>query len=414
MTAISGPVAPAQRIAIVDIWRGFAIFGILLVNMELFNHAIQQVSLGMETHSGIDQVARWFVAFFGEGKFYSMFALLFGLGFAMQQERTQKRGGRFVPFYLRRMFVLLGIGLVHAYLFWIGDILILYSLLGIVLLIFFRKCHPKSLLVWFFILLTVPLLINGGLWGLVELGRMAPDGEAAMAQVFDEQERALGDAVATADRVYATGSFADITRQRIVDMNHVYTVWPFMAFNVLAMFVLGLYAGKQRLHETLLTDKQQLRRLLRWGLVTGVIGNLLYVVFGTMGRRFEPSLPVMVSVTGQTIGAPAMALAYAAALALLAERMRFMTSLAPIGRMALTNYLLHTVVCTLLFYGYGFGMYGQIGTATGVGLAVLIFLLQIRFSAWWLNRYRFGPLEWLWRSLTYWSAQPMRRQSRLA
>ena len=411
MNTISGPVQPGQRIQIIDIWRGFALLGILLVNMAFFNHAVQEVSLGMAASgpiSQIDQIASWFVAFFGEGKFYSIFSFLFGLGFAIQQQRAQEKGGRFVPVYLRRLLVLLGIGLIHAYLFWVGDILIFYSLLGIVLLIFFRNRRPKTLRTWFFILLIVPLLINGALWGIVELGKMAPGGEAMMAEVFAEQEHAFRQASIAANEIYATGTFAEITQQRVADMNYMYTVFPFIAFNILAMFVLGLYAGKQRLHETLPNDNARLRKILAWGLAIGVIGNLLYVVYGHMGSRIEPSLSLMLSITGQTFGAPALAMAYLAALALLAPRVSFLSRLAPVGRMALTNYLLQTVICVTLFYGYGFGLYGRIGQAGGLLLTAVIFLLQIPFSNWWLNRYRFGPMEWLWRCLTYRKMQPMR------
>ncbi len=409
MNNITAPVQPGQRIQIIDIWRGFAIFGILVVNMELFNHAIQSVAIGIEATGTVDQLARWFIAFFGEGKFYSIFAFLFGLGFAIQQQRIEERNGRFFPLYVRRLLVLLAFGLIHAYLFWVGDILLLYSLLGIILLFFFRNRRPKTLLIWFFILLIIPLVLNGALWGLVELSKTAPGGEAMMAEVFREQVRILDAASDTANQVYATGTFAEITRQRITDMNYMYSVWPFMASNVLAMFVLGLYAGKRRLHETLPNDKSRLRKILVWGLVIGLTGNLLYVAFGELGSRNEPSLSIMVSVTGQTFGAPALAMAYLALLALLAPRVPFISRLAPVGRMALTNYLLQSLICVTLFYGYGLGLYGRIGQAEGLLLTAVIFLLQIPFSNWWLKRYRFGPMEWLWRCLTYRKMQPMRR-----
>lgn len=408
---ISGPVQPKQRIQIIDIWRGFAIFGILLVNMEMFNHAIQNVSIGIAVDNSLDQLARWFIAFFGEAKFYSIFAFLFGLGFAIQQQRIKERGGRFGPFYLRRLLILLVIGLIHAYLFWVGDILLLYSLSGILLLLLFRNRRPRTLLIWSFIFLMVPLLINGGLWGLTTFGRMAPGGEEMMADVFAEQTRILQEASATADQVYANGTFAQITRQRIIDMNFMYSVWPFMAFNVMAMLVLGLYFGRRRLHESWPNDRRRLRQMLAWGLAIGLTGNLLYVVFGEMSSRIEPSWRLMVSLVGQTFGAPALSAAYLAALGLLATRVEVLSKLAAVGRMALTNYLLQTVICVTLFYGYGFGLYGRIGPAGGILLTVAIFLLQIPFSNWWLSRYRFGPMEWLWRCLTYRQRQPMRRQA---
>ena len=149
-----GPVRPSQRFDIIDILRGCAIFGILLVNMEYFSNSFYAMVIGeVEINSTLDQLARWIIAFFGEGKFYSTFSFLFGLGMALQLARAEEKGQRFVPFYLRRMFVLLLIGLVHAYMFWVGDILIMYSVLGTILLIFFRNRKPKTLLIWTIIFL---------------------------------------------------------------------------------------------------------------------------------------------------------------------------------------------------------------------------------------------------------------------
>jgi uncharacterized protein len=406
------PVQPGQRILTLDILRGFAIFGILLVNMQFFNHSALTYVMGLGKPTGtLDQLARWFIAFFAEGKFYSTFAFLFGLGMAIQYSRAQEKGVRFVPFYLRRLFVLFIIGLMHAYLFWVGDILILYSVLGVVLLLFFRNRQPRTLLIWTIIFLIVPLLLNGALFALTELAKMSPGGEEMMTEILAEQARRFQSVGAQADQVYATGTFAEITRQRVRDMNFMYMTWPFMAFNVLAMFVLGLYAGQRRIFDVTPDNRSLIRQVLIWGLIVGVIGNLLYVVAGESANRSIPSPQLLVSLAGQTFGAPALSLFYMAGLAFLAENpvwQRRLTPLVYVGRMAITNYLLQTVICTTLFYGYGFGFYGRIGLAAGILLTLVIYLLQIPFSVWWLNRFRFGPLEWLWRSLTYGQRQSMR------
>ncbi len=254
-------------------------------------------------------------------------------------------------------------------------------------------------------------LLNAALFGLTQLARMSPGGGEMMAETFAEQQRTFQSAGAEADRIYATGTFAEITRQRIRDMSFMYMVWPFMAFNVLAMFVLGLYAGKRRIFDVTPDNRSLIRQVLIWGLIVGVIGNLLYVVAGESATRSIPSPQLLVSLAGQTFGAPALSLFYMAGLAFLAENpvwQRRLTPLAYVGRMALTNYLLQTVICTTLFYGYGFGFYGRIGIASGILLTLVIYLLQLPFSVWWLNRFRFGPMEWLWRSLTYVQRQPMR------
>lgn len=408
--AIATPVAPAQRIELIDALRGFAIFGILLVNMELFHQSIFTNLWGANEPLGpVEQAARWFIAFFGEGKFYSTFSFLFGLGMALQFARAQSRQTTFVRFWLRRMAVLLAIGLIHAYLFWIGDILILYAGLGAVLLLFYRR-RPKTLMIWIVVFLLVPLLINLGLFGLIQLARLSPDGAAMVDNALAEQQ-ALQQAIgADADRVYATGSFGEVTAVRTREMLFMFSAWPFMAFNVLTMMLLGLYAGQRRSFEELASRLPQVRRIWAWGLALGLIGNGLYVLFGEFSTRSMPSAPLLISLLGQTVGAPAFSLFYMATIALLWQHPTWqarVAHLAPVGRMALTNYLLQTVICTTLFYGYGFGFYNSIGIAGGILLTVAIFALQIVISGWWLRRFRFGPMEWLWRTLTYGRRQPM-------
>lgn len=406
------PVQPGQRIQVIDILRGFAIFGILLVNMEFFNNSVFSYVMGLnEPTNATDQLGRWFIAFFGEGKFYSIFAFLFGLGMAIQLHRAQAKSTRFVPFFLKRMLVLLLIGLVHAYLFWVGDILILYSVLGMGLVLLFRNCRPKTLFIWSLVFLFIPILINGALFGFVELGKMAPDGEKMMAEVFAEQERIMQYSAEIANQTYAAGSFLDITRQRLGDMNFMYSSWPFMGFNVFAMFLLGLAVGKKRIFDKIQDNLPLVHKVLILGLNVGVIGNLLYVVAGESAHRFIPSAELLVSMIGQTFGAPALALSYMSGLTLLAQKLSWqprLNPLASVGRMAITNYLLQTVICTLLFYGYGFGLYGKIGVAAGILLTVLIYSIQISLSVWWMKRFRFGPVEWLWRTLAYGQRQPMK------
>ncbi len=405
--AAIGPTAPSERIQTLDILRGLALLGILLVNMVMFNHTYYGYIGGVEPDNALDRAAALFIKFFAEGKFYSMFSFLFGVGMALFMQRAAAKGVPFVPVYARRLLALLGFGLIHAYLFWVGDILILYALLGFVTLFVFRNCRPRTLVRWSIVSLLLPILINAALWGLLALAAMTNPG------IQEEVAASMPDYArmdAEAGLVYATGTFAEITRQRAIDMLTVYATWPFMAFNVMAMFLLGFAAGKARLHETLAQRKDFLRRVLVWGLVVGVIGNLCYVVAGAYSNRAEASGLNVLATTGQTIGAPALSMAYMAAICLFAMDARRARQLAPVaaaGRMAITNYLMQTVICTTLFYGYGFGLYG-IGEALGIVLTVVIWLVQVAWSAWWLKRFRFGPVEWLWRTITYWKPQPMR------
>jgi uncharacterized protein len=193
-------------------------------------------------------------------------------------------------------------------------------------------------------------------------------------------------------------------------MVFMFSIWPFMAFNVLAMMLLGIYAGKRRIFEDIPGKLPLVRKIWLWGLIFGLIGNGLYVYFGQQASRAMPSAANILSTFGQTFGAPALALFYMATLTLLAERTVWRRRLAPFanaGRMALTNYLLQSVVCTILFYGYGLGLYAKIGIAGSIVLTIAIFAAQVALSTWWLGRFRFGPMEWLWRTLTYLRRQAM-------
>lgn len=407
------PVQQTERIQIVDILRGFALFGILLVNMMIFARPMQVVLFPIETTAPwYDRAAEWFIHFAGEGKFYALFSLLFGLGLTLQMERIEGRGGRFVPLYARRLFVLLGIGLVHAFLIWVGDILIMYALLGFLLLLF-RKAKPRTLLIWVVILILLPLLFNIGLTALVEWGQTVPEAAPQIQASFGNTTANFQAEMDQAYRVYANGNFAAITQQRIADYFSMgLTAYLVMGFHVLAMFLLGVYFGKQGLFRNLEAHRLLFKRLLIWGLIIGVSGNALYASLILNLSRIELTWPLFLATSGQAVGAPLLMLAYVSIFCLLAlspawgERLKV---LAPLGQMALTNYLAQSIVCTLIFYSYGLGLFGKVGAAAGIGLTLVIYLLQIPFSHWWMKRFYYGPVEWLWRSLTYLKPQPMKR-----
>lgn len=415
MTSFSlGPVQPAERIRILDILRGFALFGILFVNMPLFNRPFQGIFFPADPAAAWhERVAEWLIHALGEGKFYSLFSLLFGLGLVLLMERVEGRGGRFIPLYLRRLLVLLGIGIVHAFLIWAGDILIMYALFGFVLLLF-RKARPRTVLIWAVVLILIPLLFTAGSTALLELGRAIPEAAASIEQSFAQTEAAYRADYERAARTYAQGRFGEITAQRVYDYLSFGLVSYFvLGFNVIAMFLVGLYFGKRRLFEDLPTHRPFFRRLFLWGLGLGLPLNALYATLIMGVSRYEPTWPLVVAMVAQGIGAPLLSLGYLSALTLLYSRSSAWAArlavLAPVGQMALTNYLLQSIVCTLLFYGYGLALFGRVGYAAGIALTVVIYLLQIPFSHAWMRRYRFGPAEWLWRSLTYRYWQPFRR-----
>jgi len=410
------PVQQGERIQIVDILRGFALLGILLVNMAIFSYPFQSILFPADPNMPwYDWGATWLIHFLGEGKFYAMFSLLFGLGMILLMERVEARGRKFVPFYRRRLLALLLIGIAHAFLIWPGDILIVYALLGFLLLLF-RKARARTLLIGGGILIAIPLLFMAAVAGLVALGTMTPEGKQQIEESFAVTKAGYLADVARSYKVYTAGNFLEITAQRIYDYASMGLVSIFvLGFNILAMFLVGVWFGKRRIFNDLDAHRPFFRKLLLWGFTVGLIGNAVYATWIMNTPRYDLSIDLLVATVVQGISAPLLMLGYVSAIALLALRPawgRRLQVLAPVGQMALTNYLLESIVCTLIFYGYGLALFGQVGSAWGIALSVVVYLLLIPFSHWWMKRFLYGPAEWLWRSLTYLKWQPMRRTTR--
>ncbi|MGQ0548961.1 MAG: DUF418 domain-containing protein [Armatimonadota bacterium] len=389
----SEPIAAGERIEVVDILRGVALFGILLVNMESFGRPFFE---GPRVWEGLpDRLAAWLIQFLAEGKFYPLFSFLFGFGMAMQMARVEARGARFTSLYARRLFVLLMIGAAHALLLWAGDILVAYALLGFVLMLF-RKRSGKTLIVWAAIILMIAVIANTAFVA----GGSGPDDDGILQLL-----------TARATRAYAHGTFADIFSQRLLDLVLVYLLAPLSFPHIFVMFLLGLYAGRRGLFGDPQSSRTIARRAFPWALAVGFIGNLIFVIAGDHIGRSESALADIAGSTAFLIGGPALSAAYVAGIVLLTEdevwRRRLLPLAAP-GRMALSNYLFQSLVCTTIFYSYGLGLYGQVGPALGAILTVAIYAVEVPLSNWWLRRFRFGPVEWLWRSLTYRGVQPMR------
>lgn len=412
-TAAAAPLAAGARLIQVDILRGFALFGILLVNMALFKAPAIVQAAAPVTASPLDQLAAHAINLFAEGKFFTLFSFLFGFGFATQLLWAQERGQPFVPRYTRRLLVLLLIGIAHATLLWYGDILVTYALLGFVLLLF-RNQSPRALLIWAFALLAGMTLLLGAAIAFIEIQRADPLSGRALLVAEREQLTSARAEVARDTALYRDGSYVEMVATRtLAPVGLIFNLLT-QGIPVLAMFLLGLYVGKRGILTNIEQHRTLLRRVRFWGLALGLPLSAL-LVFGQ--AQLSPFAQLAALLLAHSLTGPLLALGYAATIVLLHEQPRWHAPLAPLGaagRMALTNYLLQTVICTTLFYGYGAGLYGQVGAALGVLLTLVIFELQLAWSVWWLRHFQFGPVEWLWRSLTYGRAQPMRRRSEAA
>ena len=415
MTVVDGerpvatPVAETERIDLIDVLRGFALLGILAANMPLYSHPLLVSGTGMPRgNSPLDGVADFVVAWLATGKFYPLFSVLFGLGVSIQLERAAARGVDFKRYFVRRMLILLGLGVAHALLVWNGDILVVYALVGL-LLFLFRNARPRTLLIWAAVLFAIPLALglSNALIGVVAAVAMGPAlGAFNVAATLNQINR-------LAIETYARGSWGQIFVWRAVEwlvmmLSSLLNAGP----HILGLFVLGMYAGKTRLFSDLPGHLSLFRKGLRYGLLVGLPANLLIALARSSvnGNLLSPLLLLtqpLLLVTG-----PLLTAGYVGAFAALARRPsihRLLRPLAAAGRMALSNYLMQSIVCTTLFYSYGLGLFGQVGAFAGLALTFGLWSVQLIVSWLWLRAFRFGPLEWLWRSLTYGRRQPMRR-----
>lgn len=400
-----GPLDAAERIEVVDILRGFALFGILLVNMSFFKAPGAPPGLITE-EVAVDRLVGLAILVFAQAKFFTLFSFLFGFGFSIQLLSARRRGVPFVARFARRLLALLLFGLAHAFLLWYGDILVLYALLGFVLLLF-RDRSPRALLIWASVLLIGPALLFAAGAVVTELGRATAEGAAQIGQAEAEFLAELRQQRAEDLQIYGRGTYGQILAERVEDLGDVYAFLLLQAPPTFAMFLLGLYAGKRGILERVGEHLPLWRRVRFWGLGLGLPLNGLVVLAQAQLGAFSGLLVLGFNLA---LGGPILSLGYAAALVLLARREPWRRRLAPLaatGRMALSNYLLQSLICTSIFYGYGLGLFGQVGAAAGLLLSIGVYALQLPLSACWLRRFRFGPVEWLWRSLTYLRPQPM-------
>jgi len=396
-----GPVQQSERIETLDILRGFALFAILVVNWTADSPGPRGLA------SAADWIAYWPIQFLLQEKAWPVFAFLFGLGFAIQMQRAEARGSHFVSVYAKRLLVLFLIGAAH-FMLAERDIVHRYAICGLLLLPV-RRLHPKLLVV----LALLCVLVAWTNRSQIYFRSASPQTAQELAEVTG---RAAANRARAAERnrAYASGTFGQVVSVRARDLGAELSSWN--RFNWLgdpfAPFLLGLYAGRRRVFQEVAKHREFLRTVMWWTLGFGLAGNtvfwgleFVYDLGGGITGRPEQLVRLV-----ERLSSPTMGLAYIAALTLLLERGAWKERLAPIasvGRMCLTNYLLQSLVWVLLFNKYGLGWLGQVNLFNRAMLSILVFVVHIVTSQWWMRRFRFGPVEWLWRSLTYGRFQPM-------
>ena len=405
---VLAPVAAPERIALLDVLRGFALLGIFLMNIEFFSRSLLDVSTGISPAlSGLSWLADAFVYTFVRGKFWTLFSLLFGMGFAVMLARAQAAGRPFAGLYLRRTTGLLLIGLAHGLFLWSGDILFSYALTAFALLLFFRNTPLSRLWKWGAALYGV--MVSLMLVGAAGIAAVAADPQAAA----DPAAAAASGAVRAAEiAAFSSGTYAEANAVRLDYFLHHLGNNVFLVPMVLGMFLVGAWLVRSGAMADPAGRRRLFARLAWWGGGLGLALTAWSIAIAPdpVMDPAAPSAAPMVAMALHMAGSPLMALAYIGLVVLAWQAgARWLAVLAPAGRMALTNYLLQSLVGTLLFYGYGLGLWGDVSRAGQTGIVLGVFALQVAASHWWLARFRMGPVEWLWRAFTYLQWPAMRR-----
>lgn len=395
--------ARKKRIEELDILRGFALFGVLLVNLTMMHTSRTGFSVSRMGLEGINELSALGIELFFQGKFYTIFSILFGLGFYLFMNRKElsdtsenamedEKLSNMTPFFIRRMLVLLFFGILHMVLVWHGDILHTYAIIGLILL-WSRNKTDESLLRSTLIWLLFAAFLNGFFNAMIEVPLFFH------AMVTSEM-------VPYADGIYSQGSYLALLRYRLVyEVQNAPVDLLFILPKILGLFYLGFYLGRKQLFQNLKGYREIIKKTFRYSALLSVLlilsllffrpytgGEVPYYSFAFL----EGFLEDILTLTGSAFYMSGLLLLLG-----LSQGKRILGPLKYIGKMALTNYLIQTVFWSVIFNGYGFGLYGQLPYWSFFPLALGFFILQIFLSKRWLSRQRTGPMEALWRRLTY-------------
>lgn len=401
--AVTQPTNAATRLDALDIVRGLALFGILFVNLTWFTGFAVLWGSGQADFNTLklDGVVYWWIYLLVDAKFWSIFAILFGVGIGLYFEKTQSKGPGNVLW--RRFSVLFVVGLLHGILLWFGDIIALYAATGFFVLLF-RNCSNRCLLISAIILLALPLL-HSAIWLWIKYSFVMPDAkvETPPHGPYDQLH------------YFETGSLWDVIR----------TNWPFFIqrwllavyegrfFKLLGLFLIGVYLVRQRWFDSNKTRSGQMIKVFLVTLLPGLVLNYFMANWETYGTKPPGAPGLWLSYAIETIGVPLLATAYLSSFLIAAPLISdtwFGLGLAAVGRMSLTNYISQTVICMILFYGCGFGLWGAFGLSWTLLVILGIVVVQGIFSALWLRKFQFGPLEWIGRMATYGRWLPLTRR----
>jgi uncharacterized protein len=392
------PSLKTSRIETIDILRGFTLFGIIIIHMTEQYYA-GMMPEGVGVSSTFDKVVGGLATFFIMGKFFMIFSFLFGLSFYLQFSKTDSG---FLGRFAWRLLLLGIIGLIH-HLHYRGDILTIYALLGFFLLGFNRLSDKALLITGIVLTLNVPtiLLRSYAVITGYDLNSLFNTDPQILQQYFETIKH---------------GSYFEILKANFFDFNDkmMFQIWSGRLFITPGLFLLGVYTGRKKFFENIPSLIKPIQKSIKYSLraILGCIILALAFFGGAAALKIQTSDAANILVGGTLFDFlnTALAIIYVAGVILLVRKekwQRVLYHLYPVGRMGLTTYLMQTLFGTLIFFSYGLGLVAEIGSALCALLALGLFVVQIFFAKFWFRHFLYGPVEWLWRSLTYLKVQPM-------
>ncbi|MFF5996453.1 DUF418 domain-containing protein [Lysinibacillus sp. KU-BSD001] len=397
------PISGKDRLETIDMLRGFALLGIIIANIAWYLYPAylqQDPSFKNEWTSfwsPFDYAVLSVLDMFVVGKFVMLFSMLFGFGMVIMQERTGVKQLNFWGIYSRRLIALLIFGSIHAYFIWFGDILTDYAILGFLLLLM-HKLKPKTLLIISITLYSLLII-------LITLGSLSTDSSAMLTQLSEEDQKLIESTI----EAHQTGNIQQLIETNIEERTYytmrnglyaLYSGMPlaylFSNLPFLLVFMFGAAIAKNKwVHHF----KQHRKGFFITWLITLLTG-------GTLNWALPFIVEKQYAVqTIQYVSSPLITIFYAISLLFIYHTIKGKKILHWFtfpGRMAFTNYISQSIICTFLFGPFAFGVYGKLHLTTAIWIAIAIYAFQLFFSKWWLTKFRFGPLEYIWRTITYW------------
>ena len=397
------PTSSSERYASLDILRGFAILGILIMNIQSFA-MIEAAYINPTAFSDFSGANKWvwiLSHLFADQKFMTIFSVLFGAGILLFSERIENKGLKAGSLHYRRTFWLLLIGLAHAYFIWYGDILSAYAVCALFIFLM-RRLSVKTQLIIGFLFLAIPSLIN------IFAGLTIPFWPEQSLNEIKDVWQPGSERIAYELGIYQ-GSWLQQLEMRIPTAIRFQTQFFlfFIGWRVAGLMLIGMALFKSNI----LIAKRDISFYVK-GLIIGFLVGLSLIIFGlrtNFENNFEVTWSMFLGSLFNYWGSLAVAFGYICLIMLISKKAaESLKLLAGVGRTALSNYLLQSVLATLIFYGHGLGYYGQVERVIQILIVAAIWIIQVTLTYFWLKHFRFGPVEWIWRSLTYWKLQPIK------